>query len=607
LPETPQITSLIESIKYRLLFSGISLFLAVQFSLTFAGQPQPVTPFTKKFNYYLEKSELAKEKYNYIQADLYLDSALLSVGPGINQRNLATIYLKKGVVKNNLNDFGQALDFFLKAKEGFEKLKDWNNLVVTYVNIAEFYRKTANFEDARDFIQKALACYEKYQINDLRILNKIYNRSAAINNEFNPDPAVTLRDSRKALELAKILANPDLMAVSYNEMGYTYKNMGKVDSAEIFYKNAEKLWMEQEKYREVFHVMANRAQLYQHNNYPENEVINLYKRIVFLSDSLDVKYPLMNVSWALYAIYINKGDTINAYRYFSTFHDESTEFYNLKTRNELHNVQARFKNEEIQNQYLEVSHELSQSSKNLEEKRTQQLFLILILLLMGGLLMLTGYLFFRLRASNRVLSEKNREKDTLIQEIHHRVKNNLQFISSLINMQVKNTSDEKESNSLYETSRRINAMALVHEMLYNSVEEEGISLKYYLEELIDSLYTLVNSKNQKIDIHLDIVEVEMNVSDTISLGMITSELISNSMKHAFEGIANPRIVIQLTADADQSFTYTVSDNGKGTSNELNMTRSLGLRLVDIFSRQLKGTYHINGVNGFVYTLKFTIR
>jgi two-component sensor histidine kinase len=592
--------------KYRLLFLGISLFTALLAPLKIAAQTSPAMQKRAIVDGFIEKSNLARAKYNFIDADLYLDSALIQGAGSIDERILANLYLNKGVIKNNLNDFGAALEFFFNAKNSFEKLKEWNKLVATYVNIAEFYRKTGSYTDAREFIEKALTTYGEHQLDDLLLLNKIYNRSAAINNESNPDPSYSLSDSKKALELAKQLSMPDLMAVSYNEMGFTYKNLQKVDSSEIFYREAERIWMKQEKYQEALHAMANRAQLYQHNNYPENQFVNLYKRIVFLSDSLDVKYPLMNISWALYNLYLEKGDTSAAYRYFRMHHDESMEFYNLKTRSELHNVGARFKNEEIRSQYLAISQELRQSSKNLEQQRKQQLILIIALSILGILLVLIGYLFFRLRASNAILSDKNKEKDTLIQEIHHRVKNNLQFISSLINMQVKNTSDEKETDSLLETSRRINAMALVHEMLYNSAEQEGISLKYYLEELIESLYTLVNSDNQHIEIEMDILDIQLNVSDTISLGMITSELISNSMKHAFKKTAKPKISIQLIKEEGHSYTYTVRDNGSGFPKNLKPENSLGLRLVDIFSRQLKGSYEIEGAKGFVYTLKFSI-
>jgi two-component sensor histidine kinase len=587
---------------------GIGLLTVLLPPLKTAAQTSPAMQKRAIVDTFIEKSNHARAKYNFIDADLYLDSALIQGAGSINESDLANLYLNKGVIKNNLNDFGVALEFLFNAKSSFEKLKDWNKLVATYVNIAEFYRKTGGYSDAKEFIEKALTIYEKHQVDDLILLNKIYNRSAAINNESNPDPSYSLKDSRKALALAKQLSIPDLMAVSYNEMGFTYKNLKKVDSSEIFYREAERIWMEQGKYQEALHAMANRAQFYQHNNYPENQFVNLYKRIVFLTDSLGVNYPLMNISWALYNLYLEKGDTSLAYRYFRMHHDESMEFYNLKTRSELHNVRARFKNEEIRSQYQAISHELSQSSKNLEQKRKQQFILVIALSILGILLVLIGYLFFRLRVSNAILSDKNKEKDTLIQEIHHRVKNNLQFISSLINMQVKNTDNEKETDSLLETSRRINAMALVHEMLYNSADQEGISLKYYLEELIDSLYTLVNSDNQHIEIEMDILDIQLNVSDTISLGMITSELISNSMKHAFKKTAKPKISIQLIKEekGEHSYTYTVRDNGSGFPKNLNPERSLGLRLVDIFSRQLKGSYEIAGSKGFVYTLKFSI-
>lgn len=93
---------------------------------------------------------------------------------------------------------------------------------------------------------------------------------------------------------------------------------------------------------------------------------------------------------------------------------------------------------------------------------------------------------------------------------------------------MKTTEKADESKSLTEASRRINAMALVHEMLYNRAEEKGIAVKYYLEELTDSLNTLVNSDQKQIEFEQNIIDVNLDVSDTISIGMITSELVSNS-------------------------------------------------------------------------------
>lgn len=591
----------IVSFRYSfILFYALTSAVAVASELKVDSQP----PTESKVDYYILKSKESQTTYDYIQADIFLDTAMMYVLNSSNLRKKGEVYLLKGIIKKSLNDLGASLDFFINAMTVFEKIEDAFNSTRTYVNLAEFYRKTGKYEQATEFIQKAMTAYNAAQLNDLVLLNNIYNRSAAINNEYNADPTFSIRDSRKALSIAKKIPDSSLMAVSYNELGFSYKNLLKIDSSEYFYKEAERLRMSEGEYREAMHVMSNRAQLYWHNGYDRDYVISLYKNIVFLSDSLKIEFPLIDVSWALYTLYLEKQDTISAYRYFQLHHDETLILFNTQTRNELHNVNARFQNERIQNQYKRVTKELSESNKTLRENRKRQFFLISFVVILLFFSLLIIYLFFRLRKYNKELAEKNSEKDSLIQEIHHRVKNNLQFISSLINMQLKTAASKKEVQSLNETSRRINAMALVHEMLYNRANQKGISAKYYLEELIDSLYALISSDNQKIVFEMDIADIDLNVSDTISIGMITSELISNSMKHAFKHEEDQVVSISLKNIADNTYNYTIKDNGRGFKKELNIEGTLGLRLVDIFSRQLKGTYSIDGIKGFTYSLNF---
>jgi two-component sensor histidine kinase len=171
-------------------------------------------------------------------------------------------------------------------------------------------------------------------------------------------------------------------------------------------------------------------------------------------------------------------------------------------------------------------------------------------------------------------------------------------------MQVKSTQNAEEIEPLTEASRRISSMALVHEMLYNQADQKGISTKYYLEELIENLYSVVKSENQKIEFEMEIEDVLLNISDTISIGMITSELISNSMKHAFQNALNPTVFLSLKQNTDGTICYSIRDNGKGFDEKEVRENKLGLRLVDIFSRQLKGSYSIIGNAGFRYEMTF---
>lgn len=554
---------------------------------------------------YRARAKEFRLQFQLIQADQLLDTAMVLSINAKNLKCLATVYLDKAIVKKQLNDQGPALEYYIGAMRLFEAEKDYKNLTITYLEMAEFYRKVMKFTDAVESIIKAKYTYNQFNFKDTVLLAKIYNRSAAINAEYNPNPRISMKDSRKAIELARAIGDSVLMAVSYNEIGFSYKNLRQFDSAEYFYKEAERLWMANAKYAEALHAMNNRAQLYTHYN--NGKGIPLYKRIITLSDSLKVNYSLLPVYWALYYDRIQVGDTLAAFRYFFNYHNEADKVFNAQTANEFHNINSRFKNEKILSEYQEVSKELEESSKNLELKRKEQSYLITFLIVLIISLSIIVFLVFKLKKSNKDLGKKNSEKDTLIQEIHHRVKNNLQFISSLMNMQMKASGSPQDDKTLNDTSRRINAMALVHEMLYNRSDNSGIAIKLYIEELVESLNDLVSTEEDKITFEISVVDFDFKVADAISLGMISSELISNSLKHAFHNSKEPKVKISLLKTGIDTYTFIYADNGTGFILDQKDKKTLGLRLVDIFSRQLKGDYSINGDKGFEYTLQFNLK
>jgi two-component sensor histidine kinase len=239
-------------------------------------------------------------------------------------------------------------------------------------------------------------------------------------------------------------------------------------------------------------------------------------------------------------------------------------------------------------------------------------------------LLLLVSVIFTIRIRTRVLKNKNtrleeivnnrtkelqvslNEQKAMLQEIHHRVKNNLQFIEAIIAMQINISQEETNQVALMDINRRINAMTLVHEMLYNKDSLETISVKEYIHELTGKLSGMVNSETAPVKFDIHVEDVYFNINNCLAVGMITTELASNSLKHAFLKTADPRIGIHLTMNtATRTIVYTFEDNGPGINE--NHVRGLGMRLIDIFARQLRGTYSLSNQHGLLFTFEFSLR
>jgi two-component system, sensor histidine kinase PdtaS len=587
------------------LLSRTVLFTSLAWLTHVQGFAAPSPGEKRSFEHYYEQALQRIDHRDYITAEAYLDTALTIALSESDETHTALVELRRGITKKYLRDFGPALEHFLRALQTFERGSDWANLTLCHLELSEFYRATGQYDNANQHINTAFEIYSRTELNDTVLLTRLYNRLAAIDNESDTDPHVSIAESHKALSLARSIPDPNLMATSMNELGFSYKNLQVNDSSDWYYREAERLWFENGHYYDAIHAMNNRATMYRHNLYRDEEIIPLLEKIVDIIAEHDLDYPLTEIYHNLYTHYlINLADSGKAFIYLDKYHyEEINRLWQLHDVN-LYNVSQKYENEKIKSQYDRVSQELDESSKNLQSKTREQLYLVLLIIAMAVAMVLIVLLVYKLRKSNAELRRKNIEKDSLVQEIHHRVKNNLQFISSLMSMQKKASASAEDTQTLIEASRRINAMALVHEMLYNQSEQKGISIKLYLNELVDSLNDLVNTDQRKITFDMNITEADFAVSQAIALGMITSEIISNSIKHAFQSTENPQVSVTLTEPEPGRFFYTIGDNGSGLKDDYDRGKTLGMRLVDIFSRQLKGDYAITGKNGFEFSLAF---
>jgi two-component sensor histidine kinase/CheY-like chemotaxis protein len=200
-----------------------------------------------------------------------------------------------------------------------------------------------------------------------------------------------------------------------------------------------------------------------------------------------------------------------------------------------------------------------------------------------------------------------KEKEVLLREIHHRVKNNLQVISSMLYIQSGYIKDKEAFEMFKETQNRIKSMALIHEELYQSKDVSEIDVAKYLQKLATDLINSYRTQQEDIKLKMAIHEVLLGVNTSVPCGLIINELVSNSLKHAFPNGKKGEISIALHSDTDNKFALIVSDNGVGFPKDLDFrkTETLGLQLVTTLVKQLRGTIELDRSGGTEFKITFT--
>ena len=198
------------------------------------------------------------------------------------------------------------------------------------------------------------------------------------------------------------------------------------------------------------------------------------------------------------------------------------------------------------------------------------------------------------------------EKEVLLKEIHHRVKNNLQVISSLLKLQSRYIQDSRVTEMLKESQNRVRSMALVHEQLYQSKDLSNIDFAEYIQNLARNLFQAYEVGAEGINLQTNIAPFYMNVDTAVPCGLIINELVTNSLKYAFRGLESGKIKIDFSADEGRDCVLVVSDSGIGFPKDLDYrnARTLGWRLVVSLVKQIRGKIELLETEGTVFKITF---
>lgn len=228
----------------------------------------------------------------------------------------------------------------------------------------------------------------------------------------------------------------------------------------------------------------------------------------------------------------------------------------------------------------------------------------------AGLLLLSGItsliLYRKQKRKNDIIQKQSADLQVLMKEIHHRVKNNLQVISSLLDLQSMTIADNQASEAVKEGKNRVQSMALIHQNLYNEGNIKGIRTKDYISNLSQSLCNSYNISSDKVKVAMQIDDLNLDVDTMIPLGLVLNELVSNSLKYAFHEGQCGELNIILKKEPDY-LLLKVSDNGRGYPEGMNSRdgKSFGMKMIRAFAQKLKARLDIYNNNGAVVEMQIT--
>jgi two-component system, sensor histidine kinase PdtaS len=390
-------------------------------------------------------------------------------------------------------------------------------------------------------------------------------------------------------------------------LGKAYSGMKDFQQAEKYFMAAESLQKETEKIRgqiKGFAVYSLIARFYfAAHEYKKSQ--QAYQTAMTYPHNMDDYSWYTDLLYHLAKIDSLNGNFENGFNHlisYINFHDSSMK--KLATR-DVAEMRERFESDKKDNNIKILNQQALIQRTELKQDQLTRNVIIAGAALLFLFLCYLYYQFLSKQKTNKQLEHLVNEKEFLLKEIHHRVKNNLQIVISLLNTQSKFLNNDEAIAAISESRHRMQAMSLIHQKLYQSENVAFVAMSDYIHELIEYLRNSSIFGN-RIRFELNIDPIDLDISQAIPIGLILNEAVTNCIKHAFDGQSDSLIKIDMKKREKDDIYLEIADNGKGLSAEQNNTfsRSMGMRLIHGLIEQLGGKLTIRNENGLVLSTTF---
>lgn len=546
---------------------------------------------------YRVKAHAVLRLNDYYKSVVLYDSAISYAHLAQNNLQVALCLNNKAGVYGDLGDFDKAIEIYSKGLAVAKRLNNAHLMGIFYNNLADAYQNTG---------RNTILVQNYYNLALQNSINS-KNWAAAGLNSSNLAKELSankkLREARTELRRTIELLNKTprgtyLYASTLKEMASVYDDLGDYNLAGDFalqaYKTLDSLKMPVNILRplEVMTSVAIKAEKLGNAEKYANELLQLAIKThskIYIKEG----YKFLGL------ISRKKGDYKTACRYSDLYKSWSDSVFQMERERNISKIEL---DAQLAKNDLEVKHGLElkkrENEKLLEDNMALKVVLIISTILLLILILLgfwlnksihnTKSLNAALALKNQTVEKQAQEKDILIQEIHHRVKNNLTMLQGLFHLQSRSESNTAVKQTLMESQSRILSMALVHQHLYENDSEGSLKLVRFIDNLLHDIADTFTDGNQRnVSLHVEGDDAEVGVKTAIPLGLILNELITNSLKYAFQNIAAGSIHITVQS-VEGRLNISYMDNGPGLDdNDFASNNGLGFKIMQLLSRQLK--------------------
>ena len=532
-------------------------------------------------------------QFDKMTESLRCQQEALKIAEKIGDKKRVGIALSKiGSEEILLEKYPEALDHLQQAYKIFEEQKNYKRLVRTMQKMAQVFDYEKDDASAMSYYKKTLELAKKYKNEEYEAhaLHSIASKQKELGEYKN-----AIQNFKIAIAIyEKLGLKDDLQGSLYNLAG-VYSKQKQFDKSIELLENFTKYHQKKQNLYEEAMGFGKMAEVFlEKKDYVSAEQNSKESIQIFEKQGavLNEKVESYNMLRKIYEAQNNIPAAFEALKKWQILNDTLSNQNNRKT---VATLQTKFETVQKETQIKDLD-------KANETQRNQLIWAIIGLSVLAGLLGLSIFLYRKLQSKNHKIEEQSSQLSRLMKELHHRVKNNLAIVSSLLMMQSSRLKDESAIKAVKEGQMRVDAMSLIHQRLYLTENVSSLNIKTYLTELAESLMKAYGYSADNFDLQVNVENPELDVDLAIPIGLIVNELVTNSMKYAYEGIKKPSLTINFKNT--KNITLQVQDNGIGFDEKLmdKKINSFGKKLIAGLSKQVKGEFKFENQDGTHFEL-----